>query len=401
MKTASLLMALMIFQILSYAQEKKIVGEWLLTKVESDGRIQKPYVVQEFITDGTMLAMGMELATWSYKEELKSIELKSDRHKDFNGEMKILKLKGGEMILNKGTTKIFFSRIEATKIAAENKMSGVEGLWKIKDSETFKSIKFELPNLYNFVENGDGMSSTGSGTWISNKDDGTLITIGRDELKGRNTIVSKDSEKMVLKSEDNRLFTLLKERSISSKVERLTFDTGEFTTDEGYDRTEADAERLPWRDKMEMMISLVDAKQLTYKFSSLVEDTGTFEQKTFIADIHSVPAERSLIIDDIFKGYDRHNISEDSEFPTNKLDFGGYSNSLYPLEDESFRISGTETVTTPAGTFDCLVIEVAVDEDTRKKLWMIKDKPGIYAKVISEKRDDFFGYYQIYELLSY
>lgn len=400
MKTTFLLITLITLQIFSYAQEKKIVGEWLLTKVEVDGKIQEPYVVQEFLVNGNVLSMGVEFATWSYVKESNSIELKSERNKDFNGTVKILKLKGDQMILSKETAKMFYTKIDAEQIAKQNKLSGVEGLWRIENLASSKLITFKLPDLYTYVESGDGISSTGSGTWIFNKDEGMLIVIGRDEIRGKCTVVLKDSEKMVLKNGNNTFFTLSKESSNSGEIEHLTFDKKAFSTDQAYDRTEADAEKLPWKDKMEMMMSLVDLKQLTYKFSSLVEDVETFEHKTFIAEVHSIPAEQSLSIDNIFEGYDRHNLPEDSEFSANKLDLGGYSNNLYPVKDENFRISGTETVTTPAGTFDCLVIEMVVNYEVRRKLWMIKDKPGIYAKVIAENDDDFFGYYHMYELQS-
>ncbi len=70
---------------------------------------------------------------------------------------------------------------------------------------------------------------------------------------------------------------------------------------------------------------------------------------------------------------------------------------MYPEEDNSCRIVGSEQIATPAGTFDCVVVEVAIDYETRKKLWMIKDKPGIYAKIIDDKEGT-WGHYNMFEL---
>ena len=59
-------------------------------------------------------------------------------------------------------------------------------------------------------------------------------------------------------------------------------------------------------------------------------------------------------------------------------------NDFFPQEELSpFRLATTETITVPAGTFNCKVIEGFYD-DAKVKYWMIIDKPGIYAKIIRE-----------------
>ena len=75
-----------------------------------------------------------------------------------------------------------------------------------------------------------------------------------------------------------------------------------------------------------------------------------------------------------------------------------YTNLLYPEVEFNFRIVKTEEITTNAGTFLCTVIEAAQDE-IQKKLWMINDRPGVYAKIIIEKPGMFGAYsLEIYEL---
>ncbi|MBN2238122.1 MAG: hypothetical protein JW729_11220, partial [Bacteroidales bacterium] len=74
-----------------------------------------------------------------------------------------------------------------------------------------------------------------------------------------------------------------------------------------------------------------------------------------------------------------------------------YSYPLYPLKDDTYRVVGQEQITTPAGTFDCTVLEVIYDYDIAKKLWMINDKIGVYAKIIEDKPGS-FGKYAIFEL---
>nr|MDA3866767.1 hypothetical protein [Salinivirgaceae bacterium] len=167
-----------------------------------------------------------------------------------------------------------------------------------------------------------------------------------------------------------------------------------FFTEEGDYNYEADVEKLPWQDPMEMMMSLANVKQLVYNYSSLIEEAEAFENKTLTADVNSNPQGQVLSIDFIFYGYDRYTLPEDAALPPNEFD--GY-NLLYPEEDNSFRVVGSEKITTPAGTFDCIVLEVLIDSEARKKLWMIKDKPGIYAKIIDDK-EGMFGHYYVYNL---
>jgi hypothetical protein len=55
-------------------------------------------------------------------------------------------------------------------------------------------------------------------------------------------------------------------------------------------------------------------------------------------------------------------------------------------------------ITTPAGTFECTVLESIDYDEVRKKLWMINDRLGIYARIIEENPDEIFGHYSVYEL---
>jgi hypothetical protein len=45
-------------------------------------------------------------------------------------------------------------------------------------------------------------------------------------------------------------------------------------------------------------------------------------------------------------------------------------------------IEGQETITTPAGTFTCTILNLDADGEAIKA-WMINDRPGVYAKYIN------------------
>lgn len=66
--------------------------------------------------------------------------------------------------------------------------------------------------------------------------------------------------------------------------------------------------------------------------------------------------------------------------------------------DDFFTDDGDYKYEDEAGTFDCTVVEALGDSDLLKKLWMINDRVGIYARIIQEDPDETFGHYAIYEL---
>jgi hypothetical protein len=143
-----------------------------------------------------------------------------------------------------------------------------------------------------------------------------------------------------------------------------------------------------------MKTGLLNINQLVYNYSTLISGTNAFETKTLTADVKATPEEEGFVIDDVFNGFDRYNLPEDAEFYENPE----YTNPLYPLNEETFRVVGSEKITTPAGTFDCTVVEAVNDSEVLKKLWMISDQIGIYAKIIEENPDEVWGHYSVYEL---
>jgi hypothetical protein len=141
--------------------------------------------------------------------------------------------------------------------------------------------------------------------------------------------------------------------------------------------------------------SLKNIKQLTYDFSTLVdEDAGAFDTKTLTANVVVNMDEETVEFDDIFKGTDRASVSDDEEMPVSEF---SPDNSLFPFEDNSFRVAGQEEITTPAGTFKCTTVETTGHFDEVIKLWMINDKPGVIAKVILDEPGH-FGHYKVFEL---
>jgi len=392
------LVSLICFAELAGAQQSKLVGSWLITKVEFKGEIENPYQITEFSEDGKMIMIGMEVGKWNYDKSTNAMHMKSEFDKDFNGACKIDKLDENILIMTKDGTKLYYTKIDETKIAAANKNSELIGTWEFKDvpySEMNTHLTFTEPNKFSMIQKEEYSSATFNGTWIFDKQNSLLIMIGlrgEDFLKGESKVLKIGGETFELEN-NGIIFKANKKAKNTNAIERLAFSEDNFFTEDGDFKYEADIEKLPWQDPMMMMMSLVNVKHLLYKFSTLVENTEVFEDITLTADVVANPQEQELHIDNIFYGYDRYNLPEDATLPPND----DYDHLLYPDEENTFRLAGSEQISTPAGTFDCAVIEVVTSREARKKLWMIIDKPGVYAKIIEDKPGT-WGYYNIYEL---
>lgn len=402
MKKTALFILFVAFAFIANAQKSKIAGSWLMIKAETEGEIQEPYFITDFKENGKMEVMGMDAGSWKYNKSSNSIVMESELDKDFNGEGKILKLTKKELVVSKDGARLTYKKVDVDEMMENNKKSNFPGTWKIEGPENPEAIsvlKLELPDSFVLVETDYGSTSTTRGSWMFNQKEETVIFIGFSHLlRGKNLITTLTADKFVLDNNGN-IITAIKENTELNKIERLTFTEEDFFDENGDYKYYDDEQKLPWQDPYEMIIELVNVHHLVYIYSTLINGTETLTSKTLTADVKADEEGQTLSIDFIFYGYDNYNLPEDTELPPNNYNLSGYSNILYPLKDNPFRVLGTEHITTPAGTFDCTIVEALGDFEVKKKLWMINDKPGIYAKIIQEK-ENYIGdlEYFIYEL---
>ena len=392
MKKASLFIVLIALVFSVNAQKAKIAGSWLMTKAEVNGEVQEPNFVTDFMKNGNMVIMDMDAGTWKYNKKKNSIIMKSDFDKDFNGENKILNLTDQEMVLLKGEAKLFYTRIDKEQILKDNTASGLEGSWKIQTEDGLLSIvTFELPETLKIVNVGEGYTEKSGGSWAYNAEHESLLINSRGGLlDGTNKLIKKTANELELENNGNTILAKKEENTVP--IERLEFSEDEFYTEDG-DYKYEDESKLPWQDPYAKIISLLDVQQLVYNYSSLIDGTESFNTKVLRANVNANEEEQSLSIDKIFFGFDENSLPEDTGLPINYE----YTSLLFPMEDHVFRVTGTEEITTPAGTFECTVIEQMVSYMIRTKLWMINDKPGIYAKIIEDEPGT-WGHYWVYEL---
>ena len=134
-----------------------------------------------------------------------------------------------------------------------------------------------------------------------------------------------------------------------------------------------------------MLSVLQNIKKLVYRRSQLMEDVNTYKNGKILAKI-DVNIEKQNVT---FTNYTITK-NDTSQFSQNYK--GGLSeryNLFFPRDElYPYRIVGEESVSVSAGNFDCTVIE-GLDGENKIRLWMITDKPGIYAKVITEAESMF------------
>jgi len=396
MKKGSLVLFVML--ILSaniMAKESPIIGQWLLTKVEMEGNVEEVYSEVEFKSDGYAEMEGRVFGEWKYNKKSKTVTIESEMIKEFAGERKVTKLNKNELVLSGSKVKMFFTKLNEENIEAENKNSKLEGSWKILTESGFKILIFELPNVLSIKEKFDGGSSSVGGTWIFNSTDKSLIIMANDrELSGLNKVVKQSGNELELENRGNTIKALKLEKS-SIKIERLSFSEEDFYDENGDYKYDDEEGKLKWNDPYKLIVSMEKVKQLVYNFSTLIEGTETFETKELSSNVSTNVDEGMMSFDNIFIGFDRESTPEDYEMP---IAYYSSDIKLFPFESDTYRVVSEEEITTPAGTFNCTVVEAIGDFDENMKLWMVNNKPGILAKVIKDKPGD-FGHFIVFELV--
>ena len=388
------------FQKISLPKNKelnnKITGDWFFKKIEIKGESD---VVNQFVTfnkNGIFYMQGMVFGTWNFNDSSNTVLLDN---KDFKGNYAVSQPNKNEVVLNSDEYKMYFSKIDKQKIINENKASGLIGTWEFKDVPYAGAtifISFNEPDEFTMIQKEEGMSSKFGGVWMFDKKEKSLMMVGLrrgDAFSGENKILKIDGETVALKN-NGTIYKGNKKIEITSAIDRLTFTDDDFYTNEGdykYDEEEESA-KSPWLNWSEMKHDLLNVSQLVYNYSVLIEGTESFETTTLTANVQASLEEEGFEIDYIFDGYDSY--SNVSELRTNR----NYSSPIYPLEGILYRVVGEEQITTPAGTFECTVLEATSYSGVLKKLWMVNDKIGVYAKIIEEDTDEDFGHYYVYEL---
>lgn len=135
----------------------------------------------------------------------------------------------------------------------------------------------------------------------------------------------------------------------------------------------ATSTKLPWT-KEEVKKHILKTPNAVY--NKVGQDP--FENKTINTNVSFVVEEYK----------DRYKMSEDGNDFLYEWSvyspFVSYSNAM---DSFKYEIVGEQRVKTQAGTFECVIVYIHASA-ANYKVWMVKDKPGVYAKYL----DDFFEY---------
>lgn len=392
MKKFLIVMTVFMLTIGIQAQTDKISGSWMMTRAETGDGVKEPYFITDFTKDGKMVIMGMEMGIWKFDAKGKRIIMSSKVDKDFNGESKILKLTGNELVMEKDGVKYYYSRVNPEETAGKNKASNLAGNWKVESDENSTTLlKFELPDAFTLVQATDGMTDEVNGNWIYNPGDKSIIFMSFSHLlRGKMGIVEYRADKLILQGKDQ---TIKAERlkEPAAKIEHLNFKEEDFPEEEQQGQN-----RLPWQEMDQMVSVLKDIASLKYTYGKLVTKFNTLKYTSSILSVIKVDTLKPSVefTNYSVSGNDTSQFSQDIK--------GGLMeryNVFFPEEEPwPYRITGIEKLTVPAGTFECTVVE-GINGEKKVKFWMINDLPGVYAKKIVEETDPFDNLdYRVQEL---
>ncbi len=371
---------------------QKIVGSWLLNHIREDGITKEQVELLTFKESGELLVRDTPFGTWKINSKSKTLILDAET---ISGTYTISSLTHHQLRLIIGNNELFFIKIDKNKVEQDNINSGLVGVWQITNTnldEINELIRFSAPNEFTYIEEDAYSSSKVSGTWLYNKKEKQLILISQpNPLRGINRIISKNKTNIKLQNKSSSL--LLTKKKPVSNIERLNFSEDDFYNQEGEYLYENDANKLPWKSEYDIFNEASKIDTLVYQFSKLNQTLKIFNTSYLQAIVKTDVENQSFSIDNVFNQYDRFTIPEGLTFQENKYDL---FKPLYPCQADTFRVTGKETITIPAGTFVCTVVE-AINNEERIKLYLIDQKPGILAKIIKDNPEE-MGYYTIYIL---
>lgn len=358
------------------AQEKKISGEWLMYEAVQPGKTVEPYIILDFTNKGTIQIFGIDFGFWKYLPGNNILELKSEMEPDFNGDADILRFDNDTLIIKFDTVKFSFAKLNYENLWQQNKLSKLQGLWKLYGYENYY-MKFNEPDNFLTVNNNDGSITTYRGQWFFNPKDSLLLVISfLRELKG----------KSLLKNFTRDEFTIINsgKKFIGKKVDTNKFHIDRLTfTEDSFDENADYRDKLPWNDFDLMKQRLADIKQLVYSSGFLIEDLNVLFYHTILQFI-DVDENKGKVcfVNKRVVGRDTIQFSEVyHDHLSNRY------NLFFPEDDPIFyRVIGKDTINVPAGKFECTVVE-ALEGNKKLKYWMVNQMPGVYAKIISEEKD--------------
>lgn len=358
------------------AKELPIVGKWLLTIAEVDGHKQEVYSEVVFKEDGYAEMDGRVFGTWDYDKKSKSITIESKMIEEFAGKRTVSNPSKSEMMFSGDGLILHFLKLDEAKIKKENDASGLLGLWQFSKDQETTYIKFEAPNVVRYHSITEYSSSSGAGIWMyNNKEQTVILMLNNRGLSGNNKVEEiTDNTFKIVKGESSIDATKVQG---AAEVEALSFTAEDINESLDYrnENLTFDAINYLWKNTEAKTQYLKNVSKLSYSHTEKITKLNTYIANEISASISYDEDYQQITSDPIFGEMSSEDLSEENLF--------------YPLEiGRSYRIIGDEIITVPAGTFNCKVVEaIAGYGDVKLKVYMISNRPGVYAKIIMNQED--------------
>ena len=368
-------------------QSNKIEGEWMLTTVKVEEKVYEPYYIINYRSDGVMVTMGIEVGSWKYNKAEHSIVTESPLEKEFSGVNLIQKLSKTEMVVKKGEAILYYIKIDSLKIASNNAKAKFLGVWKFENEmNEIRYVKFDLPDVLTVLSLFDGGSSKTSGTWMYSPRKKSIQVLARTHfMDGKSDLTMDGTAKMSLigKEKNNKAERV--------DVSKILIENLNFTSQEVENSGEGEIP-AKWQSAHSKALYLSKVNRLVYNDQVYHPSVGVFNTKALVFDV---------IVENETVSTNLRYVNGQDTMQFGEMVLDQYSNNrFYPVEEPYlFRVLATETITVPAGEFNCVVIEAIGDSNERLKYWMIIDQPGIYAKMIKISEEMEVEVYRTQELL--
>ncbi len=421
MKKLVLVFVMLLTVSIASAKGPKFLGSWMSEKVIANGAVHQMFMPITFEDDNDMISEDMVFGIWRFNKKTKLINVTSFFAKEFNGDWSIEQLSKEKLVLKKGEFEWHLFAYDKSAITATNASLGLSGLWKLESKTIIQSSGAEenleeaveeaveeeaveeaveeggnqeesyqkeyqepLPNLYlsfedidySLKEISDGYSSSSKGQWMYKPKQNSILFIAgrRSAFIGEAKIIEHTDKNF---SFENNGAKYVFEKKESVEIKPLTFDY------EYLDNHRNDEVMLPWGEFDKLLTQMSSINTMMYSKGVFNSELGIFDNsavnyETKVEDDYQVIITENTILDDGSIEENQMSIGEDY----------GSENIFFPLERlDDYIILGKETIGVPAGTFNCTVVIGIGEDDVKYKLWMIDDKPGVYAKIITQKED--------------
>ncbi len=374
------------------AETGDITRQWLMTTAALGGNTEEVYKTVTFNLDGSTVMEGRNFGTWKADTTGQTIEIRSEMIPEFAGNWEIVKKSAGKLVLQSNHGTLSFIAYNPDKIAQANQASHLAGVWKLgvkNDENADVYLYFKTPDKLLLYLQGEGFTGRVSGRWFfDEKEQSVLITARENLLKGKSFLKQVSPTAFLLENKGEKITGTRLQQNAADREQLPSFENISTMVENNGDTTNSPlcSETFPWYNREAKEDYLRHIAALEYKKSTLLEGFDVFVTKDITAHLSFDENDGTVEMDDIFTPLPMADCSEDTVF--------------YPLEEPfEYALSGEKEITVPAGTFECLVIDFADDfNESRTRLYMIRNRPGVYAKIVTITKDFNEEIYTKYEL---